>query len=282
MSPYRLSEMTWEELDQLDRDRCVALLPIGATEAHGPHLPLCTDVVISEAMVENAARRLGQERLIPLVLPPLAYTAATFAGDFPGTISIGAETAAAVLVDIARSIAKMGIRVLTLANSHLDPTHLGSLYEAVSLCREKKIIAIAFPDITRKPWALRLTDEFKSGACHAGQFEGSIVMAARGDLVRAQIQASLPENPSSLSAAIRSGKKTFEEAGGPRAYFGYPAQATAEEGEATIDTLGEMLTQSTLATLKELGDATQKSNPEDRRDPAPNRESPRETEPSDE
>jgi creatinine amidohydrolase len=61
--------------------------------------------------------------------------------------------------------------------------------------------------------------------------------------------AALPPNPASLSRAIREGKMEFEEAGGPRAYFGYPAQATAEEGRATIEVLGAILDEAVQAEL---------------------------------
>jgi creatinine amidohydrolase len=108
---------------------------------------------------------------------------------------------------------------------------------------------VAFPNLTLKPWAARLSEEFRSGACHAGQFETSIVLAERPELVREAIRATLPPNPASLSRAIRDGKQSFEEAGGSRAYFGYPSQATAEEGRATIDTLGAILEEAVQAEL---------------------------------
>ncbi|MGA0870338.1 MAG: creatininase family protein, partial [Planctomycetota bacterium] len=108
---------------------------------------------------------------------------------------------------------------------------------------------LIYPDLTRRPWAQRLTDEFKSGACHAGQFEGSIVLAERPDLVRDAIRAELPPNPVSLSVAIRDGKQSFEEAGGDRAYFGIPAAATAAEGERTITELGMILAEAVLAQI---------------------------------
>jgi creatinine amidohydrolase len=95
----------------------------------------------------------------------------------------------------------------------------------------------------------RLTEEFQSGACHAGRYEGSIVMAERADLVRESVRRGLPANPASLSTAIREGKRTFEEAGGARAYFGWPADATAEEGRATIAALGAILADAVLDAL---------------------------------
>ena len=89
------------------------------------------------------------------------------------------------------------------------------------------------PDLTRREHAARLTDEFRSGACHAGRYEGSVVMATRPDLVRGAIQRSLAPVPASLAQAIRDGRTTFEQAGGARAYFGWPAAATAEESSTT-------------------------------------------------
>ena len=72
-------------------------------------------------------------------------------------------------------------------------------------------------------------------------------MAARPDLVRENIRKGLPHNSKSLSTAIRSGVKSFEEAGGPSAYFGYPADAAGQEGKATIEILGSILEEAVLA-----------------------------------
>src|SRR5262252_10209304 len=83
-----LAEMTWEEVRDLDRSRAVAVLPVGALEAHGPHLPLATDVWIAEAMARAGADKLVARGLEVLLLPALAYTTAPFAADFPGTVSI--------------------------------------------------------------------------------------------------------------------------------------------------------------------------------------------------
>jgi creatinine amidohydrolase len=69
-------------------------------------------------------------------------------------------------------------------------------------------------------------------------------MAARPDLVKEGARAALPDNPISLSQAIRAGTSTFEEAGGASAYFGYPAAATEAEGRKTIDTLGDILAEA--------------------------------------
>jgi len=246
MSVLRLADTTWERVRDLDRASAVAILPIGATEAHGPHLPLDTDVTIAGAMAEAAARELSTREIDVLLLPPLAYTPAGFAADFPGTIDVRPETSIALISDIAASLARGGIGTLAIANSHFDPGHLEALYAAVVAIREGGLVAVVFPDVTRRPWGSRLTEEFRSGACHAGRYEGSIVLARTPEKVDEAAMSELPANPISLADAIAADKRSFAEAGGGRAYFGAPAEASREEGEATIEVLGQILAEAVV------------------------------------
>jgi creatinine amidohydrolase len=251
MPVHELAQLTWEEVRDLDREHTLVVLPVGAIEAHGPHLPLDTDVVIATAMARAGAKKLaarGGGRAV-LILPALAYTAASFGAAFHGTLSISGITVTALIVDLARRLSDHGFQLLALANVHLDPEHLTALHEAVKLGRVDRLLPIIFPDLTRKPWGTRLGDEFRSGACHAGQFESSIVLAERPDSVRDNIRASLAPNPSSLSQAIKAGKRTFAEAGGSRAYFGDPAAATADEGSRLIEALGSILEEAVSAAI---------------------------------
>lgn len=251
VSKRPLAEGTWESVRVADPSRIVVVLPVGAMEAHGPHLPLSTDVIIADAMARVGVEMLEARGTPAAVLPSLAYTAAPFAAGFPGTISVRPDTVTALVLDIARSVAGQGFRALAIANSHLDPAHLSSLGAAWRACREEKILPCAFPDLTRKPWALRLGEEFKTGACHAGRYESSVVMAERPDLVDEEARKALPPNPASLSEAIQAGKRTFAEADGPQAYFGWPADATVEEGREMISTLGEILADAVSDVLGE-------------------------------
>ena len=243
MPVHDLLSLTWEEVRDLPRARAVAILPTGAVEAHGPHLPLGTDVIIAGAMARRAAERLSTRGYDVILLPTLTYTAASFAAGFAGTLSVSPDTVTALIREVAGSLAAHGFPLLAIANAHLDPAHLRSINAALDGPR------IVFPDITRRQLAQRLTEEFRSGACHAGRYESSIVLAARPDLVREGIRRKLPANPASLSKAIRAGQKTFEEAGGPRAYFGFPADADAAEGRETIDILGTILEEAVVEAM---------------------------------
>ncbi len=249
MGVHYYADLTWEEMGDLLGGEVVAILPVGALEAHGPHLPLATDVIIAEAMARAGARLVAAAGKEVVVLPALPYTAAPFAEGFSGTMSLPRATIARLVADIAAELARKGVSCLALANAHLDPTHLGALADAADLVRAAGTPRLVHPDLTRKPWAGRLTEEFKSGACHAGQYETSVVMAARPELVRDEVRSALPDNPRSLSRAIGEGHRTFEAAGGPEAYFGYPKTATADEGRATIEVLGQILAEAILTDV---------------------------------
>jgi creatinine amidohydrolase len=246
VAPRKWADLTWEEVRDLDRPRAVALLPVGAIEAHGPHLPLATDVLMAEAMAEAAAARLEAKGHPAILLPAIPYAAAPFGAGFPGTVSVRAESVKALVLDLARELTRQGFAALGVANAHLDPAHLEMLAGARAAADEEELLPVICPDLTRKPWALRLGEEFQTGACHAGRYEGSVVLAARPDLVREETRRTLAPNPSSLSRAIRAGARSFEDAGGPRAYFGWPADATAEEGSRTIEALGAILAEAVL------------------------------------
>jgi len=249
MPVRELAQLTWQEAGGTDRDRTVVILPVGALEAHGPHLPVATDVWIAEAMARTGADKLAARGMDVLLLPALAYTTAPFAADFPGTVSIDAAVVTGQIASVIESLARHDFEVLALANAHLDPSHIAALQRAVDAARHGKRMRLVFPDVTQKPWALRLTAEFKSGACHAGRYETSLMMAIRPDLVREDIRQRLPPNAKSLSAAIAAGQKSFVEAGGPRAYFGYPSEATLEEGRATLAALGAILEEAVMIEL---------------------------------
>ncbi len=247
------SEHTWTGIDQaLRRARVAAILPCGATEAHGPHLPLNTDVIIAEGMAKRAAALLRERDVTALVLPSLCYAPAEYAAAFPGTISISADAAKAVMLGIARSLQRQGVAAIGLANAHFDPANVAMLREVAEATRELGL-AVAFPDFTRRALAQTLTQEFISGACHAGQFETSLVLAERPDLVDRAAALGLAENPSSLTDAFTRGAKTFAEAGGPQAYFGAPAAASAEEGEASFAIMSRALADAIVGALGRSG-----------------------------
>ena len=165
---------------------------------------------------------------------------APFAAAFAGTLDTSAD---ATTRDHCRHCGKSGARgraYAVIANAHHDPAHVEAIRAAVAR-RRGRCNAIVFPDLTTRKWAERLTDEFRSGACHAGRYEGSIVLARRRRSSIGRGSAPCRANPQSLVDAIRRGRRRSRQAGGPEAYFGWPAEATAIEGQEIISRLGDLV-----------------------------------------
>jgi creatinine amidohydrolase len=240
-----MPEMTWTEVDEAMKDRPVAILPVGATEAHGPHLPLSTDTVIATEMARRGAAKLKDHGVSCLILPPVSFTVAEFGADFPGSISVSPDTAAALIRDVCLSAARK-FRAVALANVHLEPVHLESLKKGVDEAK-KGGASVCYADVTKKRWAELLGAAFLEGD-HAGAFETSLVMAAAPQMVRDSVRISLPPIPG-LVAAIKKGARTFAEAGGDDAYFGDPTAASSEDGDNYFEALAEILRISVMEHL---------------------------------
>jgi creatinine amidohydrolase len=240
-----LPELTWTEVDATLKDRPVALLPVGATEAHGPHLPLATDTLIAQEMARRGAARLKENGISCLILPPITFTVAEYGASFAGTLSITPETSVALLKDVCVATSKH-FRAVALVNIHLEPRHVECAKKAVEEARKAGVNA-CYVDIVKKRWVDTLGEAFKEGD-HAGAFETSLMMAAVPALVRDHERISLAP-VDGLVAAIKKGAKTFVEAGGEDAYFGDPTAASAEEGENLFEALAEILRLSVMETL---------------------------------
>jgi creatinine amidohydrolase len=203
----------------------VHLLPLGATEPHGPHAPLSTDTLISVGICERAAERLAGE--IPVVvLPAIPYGVTRYGSAFAGAVTISEETLRSLVTEIAESVGP-----LVLVNSHFEPEQVEAL----------RATGLPLLDLTRRKQAARLTDEFRSGSCHAGRYETSLVLADRPELVHADRMQSLDERHVDMPAAIAAGQTDFLAMGMDQAYCGAPAEASADEGRETFETLAEML-----------------------------------------
>ncbi len=243
----RLGELTWRETEALTARAPIVLVPVGSTEAHGPHLPLATDAILSEELAARAAAALDAAGYVTIVAPTIAYAITHYASEFAGTISIAPETATALVADVCGSLIAQGLSRVCLVNSHLEPAHVTSLKEACARVQARHGVAVVFADQLEKRWARTLTDEFKRGACHAGSYETSLVLAARPELVRDEVRRQLMVKPIDLARAMREGKRTFGEAGAAEAYFGDPAAASVEEGNDIYARLVTMVVEEARA-----------------------------------
>jgi creatinine amidohydrolase len=112
---YEMSEMTSSEFRDVAKTVEIALVPVGATEQHGPHLAMATDYGVAHRLAQAIARRLYPKAV---VAPPLPFGFSHHHTGFAGTITIEPETFAAVCIDIARSLKRDGVRRLLFVNGH--------------------------------------------------------------------------------------------------------------------------------------------------------------------
>ncbi len=241
-----LAEMTWPEVQEATEDRkAVALVPLGATEAHGPHLPLATATYLAIDAAKRAARRLKGHGVRAVVFPNISYSVCERAADFPGTLSLSRATAVAFLKEVAQN-ATRNFRAVAFVNTHLDAAHLEVLKQVVDESKKAGVSA-CFVDLTRKRWSQQLGEAFAKGD-HAGAFETSAMMALNLPLVREHERISIPPMDG-LVASMKKGAKTFKEAGGDDAYFGDPGAATIEDGENILEQLAEITAVSVMEHL---------------------------------
>lgn len=209
----------------------LALLPFGALEQHGPHLPLGTDTATADAV----ARALA-DRLDAVLLPPVHYGDTWNNAGYPGTVSLSAATVTAIAVDIGRSLAASGARALVVVNG--DWGNRQPLYTAVRTLNAERIlpaIALDYPGMDAAIDAVRTSRGAAPGLNHAEEVETSIMLALEPGLVHPErYEASYPEFPSDFGTRPLQ-LHPFS----PSGVFGDPSHATADKGrrilEATVE-----------------------------------------------
>jgi creatinine amidohydrolase len=248
-----LSKLTWPEASGVLGVGTVAILPIGCTEPHGPHLPLDTDVTIALAQSRRAAEILEDERVQTVLLPPLAYGVTNFTDGFAGRMTIQPATLWALLEDLVQALEQHDVRQVVFSNGHLEPAHVEVL-RGVALDhprRAKQTAQVLFPDNTRRRWAQTLGPDFQRGD-HAGRYETSLALASDRAAVREELRVGLPAVDVALVDAIKGGATEFRHIGATRAYCGDPAAATEEEGRALVEKLAQMIVSSVRETWPDL------------------------------
>jgi len=248
-----LAKLTWPEARERFGADLVALLPIGSTEPHGPHLPLDTDVTIAVAQTRAASAELARLGVATLELPALPYGVTYYTDGFEGRVTLRTGTLWHVLDDVVESLEEQGVRRIVFSNAHLEPAHVKvlrgvALDHAVRTAMKAQVL---FPDNTRRRWAETLGEEFKSGDCHAGRYESSLVLAADPEHVRREREKLAPV-AIDLLAQMKTGVRSFAQAGADKAYCGDPASASAEEGRVLVAALAAMIVTSVRETWPDL------------------------------
>ncbi|MEM8853084.1 MAG: creatininase family protein [Pseudomonadota bacterium] len=220
----------------------VAIVPLGAMESHGPHLPLATDTVIAEAIVDRAADHLKDAQVPFVRLPSLWLGFSPEHGEEPGTLTLPAEAVLATLHAVGAGVSAQGIDRLILLNAHGGNIGLASV-AAIQLRASHRLL-VATPhwlDFGLPEAAAVLGDPARD--VHGGGMETSIMLACAPHLVTQPLPGEAATSPPGAqlfpSGAVNWGWLASDL--GRDGYVGAPQTATAEIGRAIIDHAGEAL-----------------------------------------
>ena len=215
-----IEDMTMAEFERGLKKSRTLIVPYGAVEAHGTHLPLKTDTFVIDRVVKAAS-----EAVDVFVAPALDYGVCTSTGAHPGTIGISAATLRAMTTDIVRDAFKKGLKNFVLISGHAGGLHVAAMREAgEALTQELEEIKIAACSIYEilGPEAFALAET--EGDSHAGEMETSLILHLAPDLVKGSSKKEFPNLPKPI---IARDKLKFW----PGAVWGDPSKADAKKGE---------------------------------------------------
>lgn len=251
--PRRLGQLRADQVGDAISASSILVLPVGAVEQHGPHLPLNTDLVIATECAEALIASKG-DQLDLWLMEPLAYTKSNEHAGSPGTVWLGPETMLRLLDDIGRSLAATAAKKLVFLNGHGGNSSLLNV-----ACRELRLhhglqTFLAHPSLPPDQGGKSDSPEHNSDAhdelgmgIHAGWGETSMMLHLRPDLVDMNAAGrAVPEHLAENSHVRFGGTTTFGWLAsdfGPTGVIGDPTGATAEAGRKlfahAVDQLSE-------------------------------------------
>ncbi|HVA32701.1 MAG TPA: creatininase family protein [Candidatus Baltobacteraceae bacterium] len=239
---YRYGEMTWPQIKEAAAQRRVAVVPIATLEDHGPHLPVDTDLLLCCAVCEAAASR-APDRVV--LVPAINHGFSPHHMDFPGALTIGAQTLIAYGVDVCRSLARHGFGRILIVNGHGSNTPFVDIIARLTVVETGALAAAvnywAAPGVREVAESLRESEKI-GGMNHAGEFETSLYLALRPDLVdMSKAVREMSHRPSKNywtdliggdgPLAMMEYWSQLSESG----VMGDPTKATAEKGRALLE-----------------------------------------------
>ena len=220
-------EMSWPEFETYVKKTNYAILPVGAIEQHGPHLPMGTDVIIGEYLAERLAMETGA-----LLLHSLAYTPSFSCRYYPGTVRVSDDTFANELVDIAESLYLHGIETIYVYLAHLGAAAACKAAERKLLLTSKaRVVNLLLPGYQEALEKFCHSERWHPIYVHAEEYETSAILAIRPDLV--DMSKAVKEYPEidPLLGSISIPWNEFSASG----VIGDATVATAETGQAILD-----------------------------------------------
>jgi creatinine amidohydrolase/Fe(II)-dependent formamide hydrolase-like protein len=227
---YLWGELTWRQARARIKKMDVALLPVGALEQHGPHLPLDTDAFDADYLAGRVAEACSDPK--PLVLPPISYGVSYHHADFTGTVSISNDTLAKLIYEIGMSVSRNGIRKLVIINGHGGNSPALN-YAAQMINRDARIFVCVDTGETSDVDIDKILET--PNDVHAGEIETSTGLAVRPQLVKMdQAKKHIPKFSSRyLNFTSKRGVLwyAYTRKISPSGVMGDPTKASAAKGE---------------------------------------------------
>lgn len=229
MSAIALDTCTWPRVKaEIEQGRDCVVVALGATEQHGPHLPLATDALIGDHLA-----RLVADRLDAFVAPTVRVGCSSHHLAFPGTLSVSDSTFAAVVNDLVHSLARGGFRKIVLIPTHGGNfTPLGAALAQIGEVDGVEIRALTDVRVLLAIAQLGASDHdvpLGCGGLHAGEWETSMLLAIHSDLVdMTRAEAGYTGDlDKALATLFHAGVDSISSNG----VLGDPSNASAEHGE---------------------------------------------------
>ena len=244
---FLLSEMTWEEAKECVEKNSLVIVPVGAFEEHGPHLPLLTDSIIAEEVAKRVVARLKDEGIPAVVAPTIIFGyESRNVKAFHGTISLRIETFINLVYDCLASLIDHGFKRILVLNAHGQ--NYGALRVALRRIYEDKGVPVALIplcSLLAGEVVRRYRKSEEGGIMHAGELETSLMLVLRGDLVKLEKAVKeITESPSEILSrdAFSPGKvflTTWSFWKSHEGVLGDPTVASEEFGRKVLDEIVE-------------------------------------------
>ncbi|SFJ49644.1 creatinine amidohydrolase [Paenibacillus sp. UNC496MF] len=237
-----LPRLTSKQVKELPKEDALVILPIGAVEQHGPHLPVLTDTLIGEATLTAALERLDADAPVWL-LPPVPYGKSNEHLGLPGTISLSAATLQGVVLDIAESLKLSGFERLLLFNTHGGNVDLLNMVAREIRIRSGMTVFYLSPSSLGGAEGLIAEEELEYGI-HGGDYETSLVKAIKPEWVLDEFAVKEVPEMAGFEFLTLEGKIRF-------AWRMADISASGIAGDATIATAekGRLIMDRTAGTL---------------------------------
>lgn len=204
-----LPYLTTEQVANLPKEQTVVVLPIASIEQHGPHLPIYTDSIIVQEVLNRTLALLPQDSPV-WVLPLLPYGRSNEHAGFAGTVPLTSETLIRVLKEIGASVARSGFKRFAILNGHGGNTEIID-FVIRDIREQTGLLVFALHLYLRVAVPVQgLTEAEKTYGIHAGDVETSILLKCRPDLVRMELApANLPTHLQRMASPPFMGPLTF-------------------------------------------------------------------------